>query len=422
MRRSHTYVESGFSRTAPTPGFSRTVPTSGFGRTVAAALVAFALLSASVSSQSSAQTPTLRICGDPDNLPFSNEKLEGFENKIAAVIASDLGATPTYAWWPHQRGLVRNTIDAGTCDVIFGVPEGLDFVLWTKPYYRSSYVIAYRRDRGYQIKSLDAPELKTLRLAVYLNTPPEESLARRGLLNNLATYSLYFDPAGDRDRPLKLLADLVAGTVDVAFPWGPLAGYYARKQGAPLELVPLADEAGVPLSFDISMGVKKGNTAFKSQLEAAIDRRGAEIRAILEDFGVPLMPVHAQAQDPGAGPATAPPPPSDPAPAAAADGAIKKLNPFSGNSAAIEEGKKLYVQVGCQGCHGGGGGGGMAASVIDESWKFGSDDDTLFKLIKGQIPQQTMPIVYNVLPDEQVWKMLAFIRSLYTGDPAKINW
>src|SRR5688572_3035385 len=395
MRRSHTYVESGFSRTAPTPGFSRTVPTSGFGRTVAAALVAFALLSASLSSQSSAQTPTLRICGDPDNLPFSNEKLEGFENKIAAVIASDLGATPTYAWWPHQRGLVRNTIDAGTCDVIFGVPEGLDFVLWTKPYYRSSYVIAYRRDRGYQIKSLDAPELKTLRLAVYLNTPPEESLARRGLLDNLATYSLYFDPAGDRDRPLKLLADLVAGTVDVAIPWGPLAGYYVKKLGAPLQLVPLADEAGVPLAFDISMGVKKGNTAFKSELEAALDRRGVDIKAILEEYGVPLMPVHGQTAGPGAAqapaPATAPP---QGAPATAADPAIKKLNPFTGNSTAIDEGKRQYVQVGCQGCHGGGGGGGMAASVIDETWKFGSDDDTLYKLIKGQIPQQTMPTVY----------------------------
>ena len=128
----------------------------------------------------SAQSKTLRICGDPDNLPFSNEKLEGFENKIAAVIASELGAMPSYAWWPHQRGLVRNTIDAGTCDVVFGVPEGLDFVLWTKPYYRSSYVIAYRNDRGYKIASLDAPELKTLKIGVYLNTPVEESLAQIG--------------------------------------------------------------------------------------------------------------------------------------------------------------------------------------------------------------------------------------------------
>ncbi|HEV8455686.1 MAG TPA: transporter substrate-binding domain-containing protein, partial [Gemmatimonadales bacterium] len=179
---------------------------------LAAPLVAYALLVGTVSTQSK----SLRVCGDPDNLPFSNDKLEGFENKIAAVIAAELGAAPSYAWWPHQRGLVRNTIEAGTCDVIFGVPEGLDLVLWTKPYYRSSYVIAYRKDAGYRITSLDAPELKRLRIGVFANTPVEESLARRSLLNNVSTYSLFFDPRGPGDRPLKLLADLVAGTVDVA--------------------------------------------------------------------------------------------------------------------------------------------------------------------------------------------------------------
>ena len=222
-----------------------------------------------------AQSPSLRVCGDPDNLPFSNERLEGFENRIAAVVAAELGATPVYAWWPHQRGLVRNTIDAGTCDVIFGVPEGLDFVLWTKPYYRSSYVMAYRNDRGYDFRSLDAPALRQLRIGVHINTPPEESLARRGLLDNVSTYSLFFDPRGDRDRPRKLLDDLVAGEVDVAVAWGPLAGYAARTSNAPLDLVPLEDEPGVPLSFDISMGVAKGNEELKSRLGDG-DRPAAE--------------------------------------------------------------------------------------------------------------------------------------------------
>ena len=128
--------------------------------------------------------------------------------------------------------------------MIFGVPEGLDFVLSTKPYYRSSYVMAYRNDRGYDFRSLDAPELEQLRIGVHVNTPPEESLARRGLLDNVATYSLFFDPRGDRDRPRKLLDDLVAGTVDAAVAWGPLAGYAATVLNAPLELVPLADEPG----------------------------------------------------------------------------------------------------------------------------------------------------------------------------------
>ena len=410
---------------------------------LAAPLVAYALLVGTVSTQSK----SLRVCGDPDNLPFSNDKLEGFENKIAAVIAAELGTTPSYAWWPHQRGLVRNTIEKGTCDVIFGVPEGLDLVLWTKPYYRSSYVIAYRKDAGYRITSLDAPELKRLRIGVFTNTPVEESLARRSLLNNVSTYSLFFDPRGPGDRPLKLLADLVAGTVDVAVPWGPWAGYYAKKLNAPIEVVPLQDEAGVPLSFEISMGVKKGNQELKGQLEAALDRRRAEIRKILEDYGVPLVPAHESAvggpraqnldaerkqSDSGSHPTqnqsqrptpdSASPPAQDAVPGAATNSATKKLNPFTGNVEMIAQGRKLYFQVGCQGCHGGGGGGGMAASLIDDSWKFGSDDEVLYKLIKGQIPGQTMPTVYSTLSDEQVWQILSFIRSVYKGDPSKINW
>lgn len=397
-------------------------------RTVAATIIFFAVSLGTASTQSK----SLRVCGDPDNLPYSNEKLEGFENKIAAVIASDLGAVPTYAWWPHQRGLVKNTIDAGTCDVIFGVPEGLDPVLWTKPYYHSAYVMAYRKGGGYHLTSLDAPELKRLKIGVYTNTPVEESLARRGLLDNLTSYSLFFDPIGDRDRPVKLLDDLIAGTVDVAMPWGPLAGYYAKKLNAPIEIVPLQDEPGVPLSFGISMGVKKGNRELKSQLEASIDRRQADIHSILEEYGVPLMAAHessaagrgGQNQEPERKQSDSQPPsaPSQDAAPADANATVKKLNPFTGKEDMIAKGKMLYNEVGCQGCHGGGGGGGMAASLIDENWKFGSDDETLFKLIKGQIPEQTMPTVYSDLPDEQVWQILAFIRSVYKGDPSKINW
>ena len=155
---------------------------------LAAAIAACAVLVGAASTQLSAQPAALRICGDPDNLPYSNEKLQGFENKIAAVIAADLGATPSYTWWPHQRGLVKNTLDAGTCDVIFGMPEGLETVLGTKPYYRSSYVIAYRKGAGHAVSSLDAPELKKLRIGVYANTPVEESLARRGLLDHLTAH------------------------------------------------------------------------------------------------------------------------------------------------------------------------------------------------------------------------------------------
>jgi mxaJ protein len=376
---------------------------------VCTACAAYVLSAGSVSAQSQ----VLRVCGDPDNLPYSNQQLEGFENKIAAVVAAELGATPVYAWWPHQRGLVRNTIDAGTCDVLFGVPEGLDFVLWTKPYYRSSYVIAYRNDRGFDIRSLDAPELKQLRIGVFADTPPEVSLALRGLANNVSTYSLFFDPRSDGDRPSRLLDDLLDGTVDVAIPWGPLAGYRATVLKAPLELVPLTDDSDVPLSFDISMGVHKGNETLKNELEAAMVRRQPEIDAILEQYGVPLVSLGGDSapasQSAEAGPAASS---SEPA----------KLNPLTGEAEMVEEGKKLYFEVGCQGCHGGGGGGGMADSVIDDRWKFGSDDDVLFRLIKGRIPDQTMPAVYSVLEDDEVWKILTFIRSVYAGDPSKINW
>jgi mono/diheme cytochrome c family protein len=185
------------------------------------------------------------------------------------------------------------------------------------------------------------------------------------------------------------------------------------------------------------MGVKKGNKELKNQLESAIDHRRTEIRAILADYGVPLLALPGEtpgarpaAQNQGAAPQQPPQPApgvdpqpgADAPPPAAADPAIKTLNPFAGNPDMIAEGRKLYVQVGCQGCHGGGGGGGMAVPLIDDIWKFGSDDETLFKLIKGQIPQQTMPTVYNSLPDDDVWKLLTFIRSVYVGDPAKINW
>ena len=387
---------------------------------VGALLAAHALLAAGAAPSVPvlAQSPALRVCGDPDNLPYSNERLEGFENRIAAVVAAELGATPVYAWWPHQRGLVRNTIDAGTCDVIFGVPEGLDFVLWTKPYYRSSYVMAYRNDRGYDFRSLDAPALHELRIGVHVNTPPEESLARRGLLDNVSTYSLFFDPRGDRDRPRKLLDDLVAGTLDVAVAWGPLAGYAARTLNLPLELVPLVDEPGVPLSFDISMGVAKDNEALKGRLEAAIDRRRTEILAILEEYGVPLVPAAEAAEEPDPADRNAGAAP----PAEASPPAPPKLNPFTEDADRAAEGRTLYFEVGCQGCHGGGGGGGMATSVIDDAWTFGSDDEVLFRLIKGEIPEQTMPTVYSVLEDDEVWKILAFIRSVYAGDPARIDW
>lgn len=236
----------------------------------------------------------LRVCGDPSNLPFSNEKLEGIENKIADVIAKDLGMTVNYFWWPHQRGVVKRVLNAGHCDVMLGIPKGYDLVTWTKPYYRTGYVMAYRKDRKLGLRTLDDPRLKTLKVGVQVNTPPHEALAQRGIAgDNVVAYQLMFDSNFHaEDYPGKLVEDLIAGEIDVGLVWGPIAGYFAAKKGAPLEVVLIEDRPGGPrFAFDISMGVKKGNKELRDRLEQALVRKHDEIEQILRDFGVPLVPL-----------------------------------------------------------------------------------------------------------------------------------
>jgi len=238
----------------------------------------------------------LRVCADPDNLPFSNKQSEGFENKIAEVIARDLGLTLEYFWWPHQRGLVRNTLAADACDVLISIPTGYDPVAWTKPYYRSAWVLAQLQGNGAKaVTSLDDPALKKLRIGTYMGSPPYDALAERGLSANLVTYPLFFDPrvTDPSRRPAKLLQDLLTGEVDVAIAWGPMAGYFVKTSAAQskLTLSPLEDERVVPMTFQFSMGVRKPNQALKKQLEESIDRRRADITKILDDYGVPLLPL-----------------------------------------------------------------------------------------------------------------------------------
>jgi mxaJ protein len=259
---------------------------------VASALVCAAAAPA-WADQPKAGAKELRVCGDPNNLPFSNEKLEGIENKIADVVAKDLGMTVTYFWWPHQRGLIKRVLNAGHCDVLLGIPKGYDPVLWTRPYYRTGYVMAYRKDRKLALHSLDDPRLKTLKIGVQINTPPHEALGQRGIAgDNVVGYQLMFDSNFHaEDYPGKLVEDLIAGTIDVGLVWGPIAGYFATKKGAPLEVVLIEDRPGGPrFAFDISMGVKKGNKELKDKLEQAIARRHDEIEHILQEFGVPLLP------------------------------------------------------------------------------------------------------------------------------------
>jgi mxaJ protein len=249
-------------------------------------------------ADASASKNVLRVCGDPNNMPFSNEKLEGIENEIAAVVARDLGWEVEYVWWAHQRGLVKRVLNTERCDVLVGIPKGYDLVGWTKPYYRTGYVIAYRKDRIAEVRSLDDPLLKTLKVGVQVNTPPHVALGERGIVgDNVVAYQLMFDPnAHPEDYPGKEIEDLMAGRIDVALVWGPIAGYFQKKKGAAsLAVVPIEGptDGSLPFTFEISMGVRKADTALKKRLEQALERKRDDIRAILEDFGVPLLPLTA---------------------------------------------------------------------------------------------------------------------------------
>ena len=239
----------------------------------------------------------LRVCADPNNLPFSNDRGEGFENHIATLIARDLGLEVEYTWWAQRRGFVRNTLNERVCDVVIGVPAHLDMLLTTRPYYRSAYVFVTRRDRHLTIRSFDDARLRTLRIGVpvvgddYASTPPMHALARRGLLGQLVGYSVYGD-YGTPNPPMRLVQAVADGAVDVAVAWGPLAGFVARKSPVPLAITPVvppADLRTVPFAYDISMGVRRGDRALRARLDSVLVRRRPAIDRILTEFDVPRV-------------------------------------------------------------------------------------------------------------------------------------
>jgi mxaJ protein len=239
----------------------------------------------------------LKVCADPNNLPFSNDKGEGFENKIAELVAREMNATVEYTWWAQRRGFIRNTLKAGDCDCVIGVPLGFEMAATTGPYYRSTYVFVYRKDAGFAVRSFDDAILKKLRIGVqmvgddYANTPPAHALANRHIITNVRGYTLYGDYR-QASPPARILDALVAGEIDVAVVWGPLAGYFAGQQAMPLELVPVSpqiDQPFLPFVYDISMGVRRGDDALKQELEAIIERRRADIERILDDYHVPKL-------------------------------------------------------------------------------------------------------------------------------------
>lgn len=237
----------------------------------------------------------MRVCADPNNLPFSNADGEGFENKLASLLARDLGLKVAYSWWPQRRGFVRNTLKLENCDVVMGITAQSELVLATRPYYRSTYVFLGRRD-GPRIRSLDDSALRHLRIGIPLtggdaNPPPAQSLAERGLASHVAGYPLYGDYG--KPNPPSALVDAVArGDVDVAIVWGPFAGYFRQHERVPLTMVPVApsvDRGGLPYEYAIAVGVRRGETAWRDELQGALDRHRLEIDRLLRAYDVPIV-------------------------------------------------------------------------------------------------------------------------------------
>jgi mxaJ protein len=266
-----------------------------------AALVLLAVIAGTTIACDGARAATkvseLRVCSDPNNLPFSNQQQQGFENRIAELVAHDLNSRLTYTWWAQHRGYVRNSLNANQCDLLIGVPASFERTINTVPYYRSTYVFVTRRDRHLNIRSFDDPALKRLTIGVqmigddFTNTPPAHALTQRHMIQNVRGYSVYGDYR--RPNPPARIIDAVAnGDIDVAVAWGPLAGYFAQKERVPLDITavsPQIDLPFLPFVFDISMGVRRGDTALRERLNTVITRRKADIDRILEQYGVPRV-------------------------------------------------------------------------------------------------------------------------------------
>jgi mxaJ protein len=262
------------------------------------ALTGFALVFATI-----ADARELRVCADPNNLPFSNERGEGFENKIAELIADELGATLSYTWWAQRRGFIRNTLNTGLCDLVTGTTNGIEMLRTTLPYYRSGYTFVTRQD-GPKVSSLDDPILHNLRIGIQLvgedgaNPPPSEALARRGIVDNVRGYLVYGDYR--EQNPAAAIMDAVAkGEIDVAIVWGPVAGYFAGRESVPLKVAlvtPQNDGPRVPMVFDINMGVRRDDPTLRDEINAALSKLRPKIDAVLANYGVPRadLPVEMQ--------------------------------------------------------------------------------------------------------------------------------
>lgn len=239
----------------------------------------------------------LTVCADPNNLPFSNKAGEGFENKLAQMIAADLHADLKYVWWAQRRGYVRNTLNERQCDFWPGIGSNVEMVATTRPYYRSTYMFASKANADTKGLTLDDARLKRLRIGVQLvgddgaNSPPAHALANRGIVSNVRGYMLYGDYRAP-NPPAEIVRAVERGEVDVALAWGPLAGYFAAKSPIPLRLEPVTPwmaDMEWPMQFDISVGVQKDNQKLLKQIDRILVHRRTEIARLLDEYHVPVV-------------------------------------------------------------------------------------------------------------------------------------
>ena len=260
------------------------------GRAALAGIVAVLAAAAAAQTSDLVTRSVLRVCADAANLPFTNEAGAGFENKIAELLARDLGIPLQYTWFPQATGFVRNTLGAKRCDLVMGYAAGSDPVQNTNPYYRSAWVLITRRSDGLdRIEGLDDPRLKDKRLGVVAGSPPATLLAVNGLIGRAKPYALtvdrrYESPSEDMVR------DIASGAIDGGILWGPIGGYFAKDAATPLAVTPLIrHDAGVPMTFRITFGIRHGETEWKHRLNEFIAKRQGEINRLLLEYGVPLI-------------------------------------------------------------------------------------------------------------------------------------
>lgn len=244
-----------------------------------------------------AATATLRVCADPNNLPFSNRAQQGFENQLATMVANDLGMQVSYYWFPQRSAFFKKTLNANRCDIVMGLPASIPVASTSIPYYRSSYVFVSRRDRHLNITSMNDPRLRHLRIGVHVtgdedsSLPPVNALISRGIVRNLVGFNIYGN-LDEKNPPADLIRAVADKKVDIAIAWGPMAGYFAKQSPAPLQVTPvdvISPNPKIPFTFAISMGVRRGDSGLLQRLNTVIQQHRPQIQHLLESYGVPLL-------------------------------------------------------------------------------------------------------------------------------------